>query len=200
VAGLGNLQPFVRDHFYRIAFLLGVAALAVLFGSAAWILGRGINMAAANKAPQIQVVTLEQRQDRLDGLSPVATRKGNLIAAQKSVAEPTKPLAKLATIEARVVELPAEVINAIPEVTETLLGTPQKLAPWLDDVAIIETPVSANVDVQTTTRVPIGSPDTRIGASVSGLGMARAGVAAGIAGKVGGIASRLSGKVGKGRI
>jgi hypothetical protein len=195
-----------RDYFYRIAFLLGVAALAVVFGSAAWILGRGIiNIAATKKPPEIQVVTLEQRQDRLNGVSPVVTHKANLvIAVRKSAAEPAKAFAKLTAIEGRVAELPVGIINAIPDVTESLLGAPQKLAPWLDDRAIVETSISAAAQ---TTQVPQGSLDaTTAGTSVSGLGISRTGAAvAGEGGGIrsglrGGIRSGLSGKVGQGRI
>lgn len=176
-----------RDRFYRIAFILGVAALATVFGSAAWILGRTVNMAAASLPPSIQIwdqpavrIMTDSKSDR------------QFSAIFRPAAATTKALSEAGSSPS-----PAGMLaDSLPSVTNTLLGAPEKLAPWLDETVerTIDT-VQEPVSTVTRTSSKLTQSDT-IEATGKGLAQTTSNVSGGLGKTVGGLAKTTGGIAG----
>jgi hypothetical protein len=176
-----------RDRFYRIAFLIGVAALATVFGSAAWILGRTVNMAAASLPAQVQIWDQP----------PVRIMTNSKSDRQFSaIFRPTSATTK-ALSEAGSSSPPASTLaDSLPGVTNALLGAPEKLAPWLDEtvertVGAVQKPVST----VTRTSSKLTQSDT-IEATGKGLAQTTSNVSGGLAKTAGGLAKTTGGIAG----
>jgi hypothetical protein len=176
-----------RDRFYRIAFFLGVAALATVFGSAAWILGRTVNMAATPLPAPIPVwdqsavrIMSDSKSDRqFSAIFRPAAATTKALSEVESSPPPGGPLA-----------------DALPGVTNTLLGAPERLAPWLDET-VGRTVDAVQEPVSTVTRT--SSKLTQSGtieATGKGLAQTTSNVSGGLAKTAGGIAKTTGGIAG----
>ena len=176
-----------RDRFYRIAFFLGVAALATVFGSAAWILGRTVNMASASLPTSIQIwdqpavrIMSDSKSDR------------QFSAIFRPAAATTKALSEAGSNPPSAGML----AHALPSVTTGLLGAPERLAPWLDET--VERTVDAVQDpVSTVTRTSSNLTQSgTIDSAGKGLAQTTSNVSGGLGKTVGGIAKTTGGIAG----
>ena len=176
-----NDDHIARDRFYRIAFFLGVAALAMVFGSAAWILGRSMNMTSAAYAPT-PLVSLDDQPTRILSANKDDRRISALSQLVATAESPPE--------EGDGASLPiaGPLVEALPAVTEKVLGTPQRLAPWLEETTgrtMATVPRTVSSIGRTTSNL---TNSAAIGEAGQGLAQTTSNVSGGVARTAGGLA------------
>ena len=173
-----------RDRFYRIAFLLGVAALAMVFGSAAWILGRSMNMASASYAPAPLASLADDQPTRI--LS--ANKDDRRISAISQPAAASESPREEQDDGGTSLPIAGPLVEALPAVTDKVLGTPQRLAPWLEETTGRTTatvPRTVSTVTRTTSNLTNSAAIRDAGA---GLAQTTSNVSGGVAKTAGGLA------------